>query len=75
MPIVSHQISLVGATLILALAIIGILSQAGKAQEKRTGIVLALSWGALLFSILMILSNDAFSQFIISGLAKMQRGS
>lgn len=69
MPAVSHQTSLIVATIMLALAIIGVFSQIGKGQ-RRNGIIMALSWGTLLLSILVILSNDAFSQFILNELTR-----
>jgi hypothetical protein len=72
MPIISNQISLIGATFMLILGFIGIISQSRKTQEKRIGVVFAASWGALLLSILVILSNDAFFQLIIRELAKIQ---
>jgi len=68
----SHQASLVVALSMLALASIGVLSQSRRIQEKRNSIVVVLSWGTLLLSILMIVSNDAFSQFIINELIKMR---
>ncbi len=71
MPIISNQMSLIGATFMLALAVAGILSRSGKTQSKQAGAVFAISWGVLLLSVLMILSNDAFFQFILNGLKRM----
>ena len=67
MPVVSGQMSLIGEAFLLILALVGIVSQSGKAQEKRVGVVVAFSWGLLLFSVLIILSNAAFSQLILNG--------
>lgn len=72
MPIASGQMSLIIEALMLLLAIIGIISQSGKAQEKRTGVVVALSWGLLLFSILIILNNAAFFQLLLHGFTNVR---
>jgi formate hydrogenlyase subunit 3/multisubunit Na+/H+ antiporter MnhD subunit len=72
MPAVSHQMSLIGATCLLLLAVVGIVSQSRSLQEKRNGLVYALSWGTLILSLLMILSNDAFALFILNELTKLQ---
>lgn len=71
MPTISNQTSLICATFVLALAIIGIISQFGKAREKPRGVIFAVSWGALLLSILVILSNDTFFTLLMRGLTKM----
>lgn len=71
MPMASSQMALVIEILMLFLAIIGIISQSGKTQEKRIGIVVVFSWGLLLFSILILLSNGAFFQLILSGFTSM----
>lgn len=71
MAAISPQTSFIGAICLLALALAGIISQAGRGRERRSGIVFALSWGTLIFSVLIILSNEAFSQFILHNLLKL----
>lgn len=71
MSAISPQTAFIGALCLLALALAGIISQAGRGREKRSGIVFALSWGSLIFSVLIILSNEAFSQFVLHTLFRL----
>jgi 4-amino-4-deoxy-L-arabinose transferase-like glycosyltransferase len=68
---ISPQVSLIGAVCLFVLALVGIILQASRGRERRSGIVFALSWGMLIFSALIIMSNEAFTQFILHDLLRL----